>query len=183
MEPLQGERTCIRVFAYNLRLKAIESISKSAQISQSWPNWLSCLPGGFYGLQSRISNKRYSEPLMHALSPCQSPVESFLNSIWIPLGVLWTSAQNEISTEEITPTKRYQSALLYLSSPNPNHSVFEVTWVVEFRIEAGEIQIILEESCDILGQNHQKWTQFLRQTSLKMIRIQAWAKFLKNSFK
>ena len=34
--------------------------------------------------------------------------------------------------------------------------------VVEFHIEAGEIQIIfkdpLKESCDIVGQNHQKWT-------------------------
>ena len=30
---------------------------------------LGCLAGRFYGLQSRISNKTYSEPLKHALSP------------------------------------------------------------------------------------------------------------------
>ena len=43
--------------------------------------WLSCLAGHFYGLQSRISNKIYSEPLMHAFSPHKGPIESFFNFI------------------------------------------------------------------------------------------------------
>ena len=42
----------------------------------------------FHGLQSRISNKIYSEPQMHALSPCKGSVESFFNFIQNPLGVL-----------------------------------------------------------------------------------------------
>ena len=42
---------------------------------------LSCLAGRFYGLQSRISNKIYSEPLMRALSARESPVKSFFNFI------------------------------------------------------------------------------------------------------
>ena len=48
-----------------------------AEPTQSWPNELGCLAGRFYGLHSRISNKIYSEPLMHALSHCDGPAESF----------------------------------------------------------------------------------------------------------
>ena len=43
--------------------------------------WQSCLTGGFYGLQCRILNKIYSEPLIHALSISKSFVESFLDLI------------------------------------------------------------------------------------------------------
>ena len=32
--------------------------------------------GGFYGLQSKVSSKIYSEPMMHALSPWEGPVEN-----------------------------------------------------------------------------------------------------------
>ena len=36
-----------------------------------------CLVGRFYGHLSRISNKVYSEPLMHDLSPCKGLIENF----------------------------------------------------------------------------------------------------------
>ena len=37
--------------------------------------------------RSRISNEIYSEPLVHALSPYEGPVESIFNSIQNPLGM------------------------------------------------------------------------------------------------
>ena len=40
---------------------------------------LICLAGHFYGLQSKISNEIYSEPLKHALSPREGPVKSFFD--------------------------------------------------------------------------------------------------------
>ena len=42
---------------------------------------LTCLAGRFYGNQSRISNKKYSETMMHALSPCKCLVENNINFI------------------------------------------------------------------------------------------------------
>ena len=38
---------------------------------------LNCAVGRSYGLQSKVSNKIYSEPLKHALSPHKGPIESF----------------------------------------------------------------------------------------------------------
>ena len=62
-------------FVYNPRLDhriyLLCSLAKSAWIG---PIRLSCPGGKFYGLQSRISKKMYSEPLMHALLTYKSGV-------------------------------------------------------------------------------------------------------------
>ena len=63
MGPLQGERSLLGspecVF---LEILVPRQLS---QFSQHGQNWLSCLAGGFYALQSRILNKTYSEPLKY----------------------------------------------------------------------------------------------------------------------
>ena len=51
------------------------------KLAQSRPTRQSCIAGRFFGLQSMISYKIYSELLMHALSPCGGPTESFQNFI------------------------------------------------------------------------------------------------------
>ena len=56
-------------------------LGSSADLGWIGPVGLSCLAGRFYGLQSRISNKMYFEPLKHALSPREGPVESLFNLI------------------------------------------------------------------------------------------------------
>ena len=65
---------CLKSYIEGHRNGQLGSLAHSAWF---WPVQLSCLAGCFYGLQSRISNKIYSEPLKHALSPRKGPVESF----------------------------------------------------------------------------------------------------------
>ena len=60
-----------------------------AQPARYRPNQLSYLAGRFYGHQSRISDKTFSESLMHTLSSHEGPIESFFNFIQISLSVLW----------------------------------------------------------------------------------------------
>ena len=65
----QNSITTLTTFFWNPRLKTIESTS--------------CL-AGFFSLQFRISNKAYSESLMHALSTCVGLIESCLISFFSP---------------------------------------------------------------------------------------------------
>ena len=49
--------------------------------------WLSCLTGHFHGIESRILNKIYSEPLIHALFPRKGWVFSILSKVhWACFG-------------------------------------------------------------------------------------------------
>ena len=81
MEPSRDERACFKGGSENI-LFCLKGHRKSqlgslAEPARSRPNGLSCLAGHFYGLQSRISNKAYSEPLKHALSPCEGRLNFF----------------------------------------------------------------------------------------------------------
>ena len=69
---------------------------------------------------SRISNKVYSEPLMHTLSPCEGPIESIFNFILIPHSVLcimyvqsWTqlSISSLYFTDEVINFKEPETIL------------------------------------------------------------------------
>ena len=63
----------------NKFLKGHENVKLSslADAAQIMPVWLGCLAGRFYGLKSRISKKKYSEPLKHTLLPCKVPLKAF----------------------------------------------------------------------------------------------------------
>ena len=61
---------CLKSYVNGHRYGSLVEPAKIRQIQ------LSCLADCFYGHQSRILNKVYSKPLMHALSPCKGPVES-----------------------------------------------------------------------------------------------------------
>ena len=66
---------CSKFYIEGHRIYQLSSLAKSAK---SRLNCLSWLGGVFHVLQSRISNKKYLEPLMYALSPYKSLIESFL---------------------------------------------------------------------------------------------------------
>ena len=55
--------------------------AKPIQTNTDRSNWLGCLAGGFYYHRSSISNKVFSEPLMHALSQSEGPIEIIFNFI------------------------------------------------------------------------------------------------------
>ena len=82
MVPPQFERVCIsgsecilfEILDWSHRIYLLGSLAKLAWIGLIQ---LTCLGGGFFGLQSSISNKIYSELLMYTLSPCKGPIESF----------------------------------------------------------------------------------------------------------
>ena len=84
--PFLGERACFRGSEYILFEILYEGhrngqLDSLAELTTSRPNGLSCLAGRFYGLQSKISNKMYSEPLKHALSPRKGPDDIFFSFI------------------------------------------------------------------------------------------------------
>ena len=82
----QGLRFCLKSYIEGHRNGQLWSLAEPAQ---SRPNGLRCQADRFYGLQSRISNKIYSEPMMHALLSCEGPVESNFNFVSSPLSMLW----------------------------------------------------------------------------------------------
>ena len=122
MEPSRDERACFKGGSENI-LFCLKGHRKSqlgslAEPARSRPNGLSCLAGRFYGLQSRISNKIYSEPLKHALSPCEGRIKSFsqfyLKSTqrtvclcWILLGCLNMSVFNNYHVWSLLLTSYY----------------------------------------------------------------------------
>ena len=66
-----------------------------------------------YGLQSRISNKIYSQSLVHALSP-YDPIESFYNFIQIILGILCLKMVQDRPWERIEKSYSYENNLFPL---------------------------------------------------------------------
>ena len=77
------------------------------QLAQSTPNRLSCLAGRFYGPQSRISNKIFSESLMHTLSPHKGPIGSFFNFTQSLLGVIFFKKYIELILKILGQTVKY----------------------------------------------------------------------------
>ena len=65
---------CSKFYIEGHRIYQLSSLSKSAQSRMNCLGWLG---GVFHVLQSRISNKKYLELLMYALSPYESLIESF----------------------------------------------------------------------------------------------------------
>ena len=76
---------CLKSYIKGHRNGQLDSLAEPARFR---PNGLGCLAGRFYGLQSMISDKIYSEPLMHALSSCEYPVEVFFTLIQSPVSAL-----------------------------------------------------------------------------------------------
>ena len=87
MRHLQGEKTCIRGFRVYIFFEILDLCPQNPPARQlrllacNGQIKLSCLADGFYGLQSRIPNKMYFDPLIHAVSPCECLIERFFNFI------------------------------------------------------------------------------------------------------
>ena len=65
MEPLQGERTCIRDFVYNPRLKAVESIRKTTITKSANQGQIGKAAFPLGSMAFNIGyQKKYSEPLL-----------------------------------------------------------------------------------------------------------------------
>ena len=87
MEPLQGERTCIRGFVYNHRLKAVESIRKTTITKSANQGQIgkAAFPVG-----SMAFNIGYQKNILNPCCKLFHPAKVFLKvfSILSPLGVL-----------------------------------------------------------------------------------------------
>jgi len=70
LRPLQAERACIR--------GSDPPATQLNEMAHSRLNWLGCLAGGFYGLQSEIS-KKYEIAMIYALPPYEGLFEIFSN--------------------------------------------------------------------------------------------------------
>ena len=84
-----------------------------------------------------FQEKRYSEPLMHALLPCKGLVESFFNFIWSQLCVLWDRCkclliqiflENQFSIPMIVfiPKNKKHHYVMYIFSFIWNHLLMEI---------------------------------------------------------